>query len=72
MSSLRINPNGVAKLQDEEADTNRQMAIRLGVDPATSCRVLRGQQSPSHKFIAGFIKAFGAHRLLEIFDVVDS
>lgn len=70
MAGLRVNPQGVARLQDE-TPSGRQLAIQLGVDAATSSRVLRGQQSPSHKFIAGVIKAFGPHRLLELFDVVD-
>ena len=72
MAGLRVNPEWVARFQeDDETPTNPQMALRLGVDRTTTYRVLNGQQAPSHKFIAGFIKAFGAQRLLDVFDVVD-
>lgn len=70
VASLRVNPQAVAKLQDEE-DTGRQLAIRLGVDPSTANRVLRGRQQPGERFIAGLIRAFGVGRLLELFEIVD-
>lgn len=69
MPSLRINPQGAARLQDE-CDSGKQLAIQLGVDRATAWRVLSGRQAPSAKFIAGLILAYGRERFHEIFDAI--
>lgn len=51
--------------------TDDSLAKRMGVDPATVSRVLRGKQEPGPRFIAALVAAFPGMDLDDLFEVID-
>ncbi len=69
--TLTMRPEGVARLKKRaKANTDRDFAYVLGVDPGQMSRVLAGKAVPGPRFVAGAARAFGWHALKELFDWV--
>lgn len=70
-ATLRLRADQLAKLRTLAGiTTDDALAKRMGVDPATVSRVLRGKQEPGPKFIAALVAAFPGFDLDDLFEVV--
>ena len=70
MAFFRVRPEGFESLR-EMVGSDRQIALRCQVDPATLSRVLHGQTEPTARLIAGVMCAFGQAWINVLFEVVD-
>lgn len=70
-ATLRLRAQQLAKYRKLAGiTTDDALARRMGVDPATVSRVLRGKQEPGSKFIAALVAAFPGMDLDDLFEVV--
>lgn len=73
VATLRLRSEQLTKLRRLAGiTTDDALAKRMGVDPATVSRVLRGKQEPGPKFIAALVDAFPGFDLDDLFEVVPS
>jgi transcriptional regulator with XRE-family HTH domain len=71
LATLQLRPEGLAKIRKlAKIDTDKQLAEKIGLDPATVSRVLTGKSAPGPRFIAGLIDAFGIEWFADLFAVV--
>lgn len=49
--------------------TDKELATRMHVDPATIHRTVKGDAAPGHKFIAGALEVFGIECFADLFEV---
>ena len=72
MPQIRPNHIGFQKLKASGfAATDRAIAERFSVDPATLSRFLQGKTEPHSRLIAGAISALGVEWFGDLFKVVD-
>lgn len=70
-ATLRLRTDQLAKFRKlAGVATDDALAKRMGVDPGTVSRVLRGKNEPSPKFIAALVAAFPGMDLDDLFEVV--
>lgn len=70
-ATLRLRADQLAKFRTLAGiTTDDALAKRMGVDPATVSRVLRGKQEPGPKFIAALVSAFPGMDLDDLFEVI--
>jgi transcriptional regulator with XRE-family HTH domain len=73
VATLRLRSDELAKYRKlAQITTDDELARRMGVDPATVSRVLRGLQAPGGKFIAALVAtfAFADVTLDDLFEVL--
>jgi len=51
--------------------TDQELARRIGMDPSSVSRILKGNQAPGARFIAGLVAIFGADLFPDLFEVVE-
>lgn len=51
--------------------TDEERARRIGVDPATMCRIRKGRTLPGERFIAGVLWALPEIEFDHLFEVID-
>lgn len=70
-ATLRLRADQLAKYRTLAGiKTDDALAKRMGVDPATVSRVLRGKQEPGGKFIGALVGAFPGLDLDDLFEVI--
>jgi len=69
MAYFKLRPEGYAALKELHG-SDRKIAKRLGVDPATMHRVAHGGQEVSARLIAGAVTALGPSWLNILFEAV--
>lgn len=70
-ATLRLRTDQLAKYRAVAGlNTDTALAERMGIDPSTVSRVLRGEQSPGVKFIPGVVSAFKGLTLDDLWEVV--
>lgn len=52
-------------------DTDLELARRINMDPSSISRILKGNQAPGPRFIAGLVITFGADLFPDLFEVVE-
>lgn len=71
VATLRLRTEQLVKFRTlAGVTTDDALAKRMGVDPATVSRVLRGKQEPGGKFIAALVAAFPGMDLDDLFEVI--
>jgi len=72
LPTLAVNLDGLKRLCKRAIiEDNQELARRIGVDGATIHRILKGQNAPSARFIAGALQTFGHSWFLELFKIVE-
>ena len=72
MATLKLRTDQLAKFRRLAGiSTDDALAKRMGVNPATVSRVLRGTAVPGPRFIAGLIDVFGTECFTDLFEVVN-
>ncbi|MFJ1510919.1 helix-turn-helix domain-containing protein [Cellulosimicrobium funkei] len=52
-------------------DTDQELARRIDMDPSSVSRILKGNQAPGPRFIAGLVVIFGVDLFPDLFEVVE-
>ena len=70
-TTLRLRTDQLTKMRRLAGiQTDAALAERMGVDPATVSRVLKGKNSPGPKFMAALVSCFPGFDLDDLFEVV--
>lgn len=70
-TTLRLRTDQLEKMRRLAGiQTDAALAERMGVDPATVSRVLKGKNSPGPKFMAALVGCFPGFDLDDLFEVV--
>lgn len=70
-TTLRLRTDQLEKMRRLAGiQTDAALAERMGVDPATVSRVLKGKNSPGPKFMAALVSCFPGFDLDDLFEVV--
>ena len=70
-TTLRLRTDQLEKMRRLAGiQTDAALAERMGVDPATVSRVLKGRNAPGPKFMAALVSAFPGFDLDDLFEVV--
>ena len=70
-TTLRLRAEQLAKMRRLAGiETDAALAERMGVDPATVSRVLKGRNAPGPKFMAALVSCFPGFDLDDLFEVV--
>lgn len=70
-TTLRLRAEQLAKMRRLAGiETDAALAERMGVDPATVSRVLKGKNAPGPKFMAALVSCFPGFDLDDLFEVV--
>lgn len=71
LATLALRPEGLKKIRRlAQIHTDKELALRIGIDPGQLSRVLTGKSAPGPRFIAGCIDAFGSDCFEDLFLVV--
>lgn len=71
ITTLRLRTDQLEKMRRLAGiQTDAALAERMGVDPATVSRVLKGKNSPGPKFMAALVSCFPGFDLDDLFEVV--
>jgi transcriptional regulator with XRE-family HTH domain len=71
--TLRLRTDQLKKMRTlAQITTDAALAARMGMDPATVSRVLKGKQCPGPKFMASLVRCFPGYDLDDLFEVVDT
>ena len=71
-TTLRLRTDQLEKMRRLAGiQTDAALAERMGVDPATVSRVLKGKNSPGPKFMAALVSCFPGFDLDDLFEVIE-
>lgn len=70
MATVQLNLNGLNRKRKQAGiQDDRDLARRMGINPATVHRVLNGKAEPGNRFIAGIALVFGPNSFAQVFNV---
>lgn len=70
MATVQLNLNGLNRKRKQAGILDdKDLAQRMGINPATVHRVLNGKAEPGNRFIAGMALVFGRDSFPKIFNI---